>query len=178
MNDQLKRLFDRATADKKKLGMMLGLLAVGLLLWGRLMLKQVPQVATATGGGAVAAAVQGGDATRAGRETVKLALPTPVERDLFALAADRYRAIPIETKSQPNLPKLDLGPSDESVRRAVLEDARGLRLQSVTLGDVPAAFINGRLVRLNATIDGFTLLHCDERSAVLEKHGTKVRIRM
>ena len=76
------------------------------------------------------------------------------------------------------MPKSEPAASDDSVRGAVLADARGLRLQSVTLGDVPAAVINGRLVRLGATVDGFTLLHCDERSAVLEKHGLKVRIRM
>ena len=56
MQDQLRQAWRQLTADKKKLGLMVGLMAVGLLLWGRLMLKQVPQVATADDGLAVAAA--------------------------------------------------------------------------------------------------------------------------
>ena len=55
MQEQLQRAWRQLTADKKKLGLMVGLMAVGLLLWGRLMLKQVPQVATATDGSSVAA---------------------------------------------------------------------------------------------------------------------------
>ena len=176
MQDQLRQAWRQVTADKKKLGLMVGLMAVGLLLWGRLMLKQVPQVATADDGLAVAAAAD--MAQRPDRVTVKLLSPGPLDRDLFALAADHYRALPKAPEKDLTLPKSEPEASDDSVRRAVLEDARGLRLQSVTLGDVPAAIINGRLVRLNGLIDGFTLLHCDERSAVLERDGLKVRIRM
>jgi hypothetical protein len=56
--------------------------------------------------------------------------------------------------------------------------AAELRLQSITSGEVPAAFINGRLVRPGGTILGFTLVRCDERSAVLEKQGIQVRLGM
>lgn len=34
-------------ADRKRLGLMCGVLTVGLLFWGRLLLKDVPKVATA-----------------------------------------------------------------------------------------------------------------------------------
>lgn len=34
-------------ADRRRLGLLCGLLTVGLLFWGRLLLKDVPKVATA-----------------------------------------------------------------------------------------------------------------------------------
>ena len=45
-----------------------------------------------------------------------------------------------------------------------------------TLGDVPAAFINGRLIRVGQSVEGFVLLGCNERTALLEKDGIKIRL--
>lgn len=47
MRHHLNRLIKQATADKKKLGIMICALALGLLLWGRLLLQGVPRTATA-----------------------------------------------------------------------------------------------------------------------------------
>ena len=47
MNEQLQKLWVTLKADKKKLALMALLISFGLLLWGRLLLKQVPQSAIA-----------------------------------------------------------------------------------------------------------------------------------
>lgn len=178
MNDAIHKAKAVLLRDKKKTGLMLGLLAVGLLMWGRLMLKEVPRTASATDTAVVASAASSeGPAIGKDRAKVSLSLPGSLQRDLFRLDPSRYiRTDKDEVLDKPQKSSEVL--SDELVRREVIAAARGLRLQSVTMGDVPAAFINGRLIRIGRTVEGFTLLHCDERSAVLERSNIKVRIGM
>ena len=176
MKDKLNYLIEVLKRDKKQTGMVLGLAAVGMLLWGRLLLKQVPQTASADDTPAwlleAAADVQAGP-----KRVVSLKKPPLLERDPFILDPNRYK----RTLSEQDLvsgAKLDEGLTDEAKRMAVVDAAAELQLQSVTLGDVPAAFINGRLIRIGESIEGFELLTCDERSAVLEKQGIRVRLGM
>ena len=44
---KLKAWYKALIADKKRLSMTLGLLAIGLLLWGRLLIKDLPKTAVA-----------------------------------------------------------------------------------------------------------------------------------
>jgi CHASE2 domain-containing sensor protein len=178
----MRQLTDRivtwAKRDRKQAGLMVALLAVGLLLWGRLLLKQVPQTASADDKPAWLEEVElePADPDRP-RETVRLRRPGEPTRDPFRLDVQKYPrtlsedSVLSEAKSEEQL-------TDEDLRMTVVRAAEGLRLQSLTQGEVPAAFISGRLVRVGQTIEGFTLLACDERSAVLEKHGIRVRLGM
>jgi hypothetical protein len=175
-SDMINKAKAAMLRDKKKTGLMLGLLAVGLLMWGRLMLKEVPRTASATGE-TVAAAPEKVEVSNSDRPTVSLVQPGVLERNLFRLDPSRYSRTDNE-EERTVTQKLPQGVSDEAVRRDVIAAARGLRLQSVTLGDVPAAIINRRLIRVGQSIEGFTLLHVDERSAVLRKQDFKVRIGM
>ncbi|MEO1237307.1 MAG: hypothetical protein AAFX76_11020 [Planctomycetota bacterium] len=177
----MKDLFDKTVAvikeDRRRAATVASLAAVGMLLWGRLLLKQVPQTASADGPDTALASGNAPSAARASGGTVTLDKPQPLTRDLFRLDPNRYSRTLSE---EPLLNEAKLGqPSPDEVKRmAVVEAAAELRLQSVTLGEVPAAFINGRLVRVGGRVEGFELLHCDERSAVLEKDGVKVRLRL
>lgn len=164
--------------DRKKLGIVVSLLAIGVLMWGRLLLKQVPKTASAVGDGAVASAAGSDDAWPDRQGQVVTLSPAPaLQRDLFLLDPNRYsRTAPVvEDNFVAKSPNLT---SDDVVRMAVVSAAEKLRLQSVTLGEVPAAFINGKLIRVGGTIEGFRLLSCDERSAVLESRGIKIRLIM
>lgn len=178
MKEQLNNFVEQLTADKKKLGLIVVLVAVGLLMWGRLLLKQVPQTASANDGPEVAVETgNSSDALDTKRSLVSLDIPQSLQRDLFLLDPSRYSPTSNKNDDDDDQKSLSLS-TDESLQTAVVNAARGLQLQSVTLGDVPAAFINGRLVRVNGEIDGFKLLHCDERSAVLIRQGIKVRIKI
>lgn len=174
----LRQIIHELKHDRKKLGIVVSLVAVGVLMWGRLLLKQVPKTASAVGDDAMASAQGSGD-TRDGRVSPVVTLgPTPsLQRDLFLLDPNRYsRTAPlVEDNFVAKSPNLT---SDDAVRMAVVKAAEELKLQSVTLGEVPAAFINGRLIRVGGTIEGFRLVSCDERSAILESRGIKVRLMM
>ena len=162
--------------DRRQAGMVVGLMAVGMLLWGRLLLKQVPRTASADDKPAWLVEVEA-ESAPGEREAVTVVRPSALDRDLFRLDPSRYlRTVPIKEMSKEA--KLPEPVSDEALRMSVAKAAEGLRLQSVTLGDVPAAFINGRLIRVGSHIEGFELRSCDERSAVLEKDGIRVRLRM
>ncbi|MEM6459755.1 MAG: hypothetical protein AAF710_10235 [Planctomycetota bacterium] len=166
-------------ADGKRAAAAALLLTAGMLLWGRLLLKQVPQTASADDKPAWLMEVEAEAEARPAeaRAVVEADRPGPLGRDPFLLDPKRYRRALSEEEVVSGA-KLPAAMSDEAKRMAVAEAAAELRLQSVTLGEVPAAFINGRLVRLGGTIEGFTLTACDERSAVLERHGVRVRLRM
>ena len=180
MKYQIQRLINAAKRDKQQTGTVLGLIAVGMLLWGRLLLKQVPQTASADDKPAwlaeVEAEVQGQVIGPRGAALV-LTIPVAPSRDPFLLDSNRYKRALLDD-NLINGAKLDEELTDDAKRERVVEEAHQLRLQSITMGDVPAAFINGRLIRINGSIDGFELLTCDERSAVLVKHGIKVRLGM
>lgn len=176
MIERFRRALDWLARDKKQAGTVIGLVTVGMLLWGRLLLKQVPQTAAATDTPQWLLEVQAETRT-ANPEKVIVRLPRihPPDRDPFLLDPTQYP----RTLSEDSLLKQAKSVeevTDESKQMAVVKAAGQLRLQSITQGDVPAAFINGRLVRIGAAIDGFTLLSCQERSAVLEKDGIRVRL--
>ena len=179
MKEKLMQLVDWAKRDKKQAGMVVGLLAVGLLLWGRLLLKQVPQTASADDEKPLWLQEAEADLLQRGAEKPVVTLEPIGEpsRDPFLLDANRYKRT-LSEDSELNQAKLGHVLTDEQMRMAVVQAAEELRLQSITLGEVPAAFINDRLIRVGGSIDGFELLSCDERSAVLEKDGVRVRLGM
>ncbi len=178
MIDKFRTAIDWLMRDKKQAGMVLGLATVGLLLWGRLLLKQVPQTASADDTPQWLQEVKAElDDTTPTKVTVRLPQLATPDRDPFLLDPERYPKTLSEDSVLKQAKSVD-EVTDEARQMAVVDAAGELRLQSLTQGEVPAAFINGRLIRIGAEIDGFTLLTCDERSAVLEKDGFRVRLNM
>lgn len=176
MKNILNDIIDFLMRDKKQAGMVLGLAAVGMLLWGRLLLKQVPQTASADDRPAWLVEAESDLEGRA-KTVVSLAKPKLLERDPFKLDPNRYTRV-LSEQDLVSGAKLEEGLTDEVIQMAVVKSAAKLELQSITQGEVPAAFINGRLIRIGGSINEFVLLACDERSAVLEKHGVRVRLGM
>lgn len=181
----MKRVIDQVVrelkADKRKLSAICLLLAVGLLLWGRLMLKNVPQTATArpafSGASAAAPADEGViDVENGGlvpRPVVYMDLPSTLRRDLFALDIRLYGQSKLgdEGKSGARL-------TDSPDRASALASAGRLRLQSVMLGEMPRAVVNGQLVAPGQEVDGWTLLEVADRFVLLKSHGITIRLRM
>lgn len=176
-----------AMADPKKLGVLLTLLALSLLLWGRLLLKDAPRTATADPAAKIEAALAahaGGTAGEISDANKEKTVPVV----LMDVAGDLPRAMlsasgdgadgtgeksygPV-TKSVPEL-------SDEELRSAaVRETAAGLELQSVISGDQPRAVINGRTLKPGETFEGFTLIEVASSHVVLEHEGVIVRLGM
>lgn len=191
MKKKMRRLWRQATADKKKFGILVTMVAVGLLLWGRLMLlEKVPRVATAdpstatANAGAVVAGTGTGD--QAGEDAVVLP-PLPVvavdldeslSLDLFAFRHNRYKALPPRDIREGGV---DSGQAldDVEVRRRELEElVKDLRLQSVIQGSTPICVINGRLLRVGDSISGFEIASFGNRSAKVTRDGLTFTLNM
>lgn len=101
MRHHLDRLIQQLTADKKKLGIMLCALALGLLLWGRLLLQGVPRTATADdqdkqaqADDSPASAPQNDTASLKKIPGVHVDLPASPGRDRFGTDPSHYKQTP------------------------------------------------------------------------------------
>jgi len=183
------RLKRQLFADKRKLGLMVSLLAVALLLWGRLLIKDVPRSAVAEPDKEVAAdtsspADQSPESTdKAERRVVRIRKFAPAGRELFAFDPDRYpRAERPKPKVDPS-PKSGSDRTDEQDKRevarmAVYSAARGLTLQSTLLGSPNRAMINGVLLEPGEKILGFELKTVRNRQVTLARDGIEVTLEM
>jgi hypothetical protein len=191
----IHRIKRRLMADKRKLGMLTTLAAIGLLLWGRLLLQQVPRTATADPDAAAGAEATtlpsgsmggGGTAERAtspSRQTVAVRLHDEVARDLFRFNSIYYPPLPESEEKDGGEAKSPADQVDESTRAdaKMLEvrlAAQNLKLQSTLNGNEPRALINGVLLSPGEQIEGFVLRQVDGRKAVLEKEGVEIVLEM
>lgn len=178
---KLQQMLRRMGFDVKKAIVMGGLVAVGLLLWGRLLLKEVPRTASAGATDVALAAPKSSglsDALDPARQQIEVALPSEVKRDLFWFDANPYRRplVPQENDTGPN-PELE--GTDEASRLAAVKDAVSkLRLESVMMGGSPHALINGVAVAPGEQIEGFTLLRVSDRNVLIKKDGFVIRLKM
>ncbi len=177
-------------ADKRKLSLIVILSALMLLLWGRLLLKNVPQTAVADPNQPDAASLPFmQDAPTAAkpdkpvRPPVRIEAFPRVQRELFAFDSDRYPRVPDAEIDAPVEPKSDVESTDEMLqqrnrRQAVREAARQLTLQSTLMGSPARAMINGVLLEPGEMIAGFELKTVRNRQVVLARDGVEVTLEM
>lgn len=185
MKEQLSALLSQITADKKKLSVMICTLAIGLLLWGRLLLQGVPRTATA-GEQTVAAEVDAPDpvqpaTTRTAKQPVVevfVDLPGSPGRDPFGLLPNRYRPDAMAQGADSSAKSGQVTSDDDPRVDAVRREAGELRLESVVTGARPRAYISGRMLAPGDEIDGFTLVKVNDRHVILTKYGLFIRLRM
>lgn len=187
MKIKLNRMWRQATADKKKFGILVTMMTVGLLLWGRLiLLEDVPKIATADPD----AAGQTPGPTPEGQpsadseampvlpplEEVAVTLSEDLPLNLFAFRHNRYKPLPSEDSADEGSQLT--GSTDDERKRELVELARSLRLQSVIQGNSPAIVINGEVLRVGDSIEGFEIVSFDERSAKLTREGLTFLMKM
>lgn len=176
MNQLIRDYLTELRASPVKTGAVALLLAFGLLLWGRLLLKEVPRTASADDPVAVASAAGlSGTNESDSANTLKLAEPPPLSRDLFGLDPTRYRRT-ADQEERASGAKLQPATTEDSLRVAVVSAARQLRMTSFIEGEEPVVMINNRALRRGDTLQGFTVIGFQGRSVVLEKQGIKVRL--
>jgi len=185
----LMKIRNQLLADKRKLGLMCTLCLVALLLWGRLLMKNVPRTAVADPNEAIAAAAGQSSTTpiitpdKPKRSAVVVANYATVDRDLFAFKPIHYGIKESEQNSDKPLAKLADQKADEiedqhQARLTVQAAARQLRLQSTLLGNVNRAMINGVLLEPGQTILGFELVEVKSRRVTLVLDGIEVTLEM
>lgn len=187
MKKKLNRMWRQATADKKKFGLLVTMLAVGLLLWGRLILLQdVPKIATAdpnASGQADGANPDGAPLTAPEAvptlpplAEVRTTLSEDLTIDLFSFRHNHYKPLPSENLGQSAVQSP--GVMDDERKQELVEMARSLRLQSVIHGKAPAIMINGEVLRVGDSVEGFELISFNERSAKLTREGLTFLLKM
>jgi len=183
--DNLKR---QLLADKKKLGIMVVMTVFGLLLWGRLLLKDIPRTASAEPRMMAGDPLMEGEdddrvvVTRSSRvEIVEIDPSRRLSRDLFAMDANRYKRT-FSPNKENNLFSQGNSASESTDETfgtgEVLERARELVLRSVITGWRPRAVINGNLLEPGDHVEGFELLDVAGRHVLLKRNGIVVRLWM
>lgn len=152
---------------RRALHVALGIAAVGMLLWGRLILKEAPRTATADG-----PTLARSDAP----DPAQGSAPSPITADSGLLDVKRGKLGSMVDQGFPRSKSESIVPDDFEWMQAAETAAAELNLQGVTTGKVPVARINGRMIRVGETIDGFTLRSVSGQTAVLERAGTAFRL--
>ena len=109
---------------------------------------------------------------------VRVELSDRLSQDLFAFRHNRYKPLPEEVMN-PQEVQPDQNVVDEEVRRRELEEmAKSLRLQSVIQGDVPIVVINGKVLRIGDTIEGFEVAKFGRRWAQVTREDQTFTLTM
>ncbi len=190
MNQLWNQLRRQLLADKKKACLMAGLVAVMLLMWGRLILKQIPRVATASTPVAASAAPATPAAPASARAeptgwraapAIYTDLPQQVSRDLFAFDPSGYQPTATSRlqQSEPAAQKSGSDSDDVTAWETRIKDKlQALHLQSTMSGAQPRAVINGQVLGVGQSIEGLTLREVRTREVVLEMDGRLVKLGM
>lgn len=186
MNETIQRIKQQMMADRKKLSLMASLAAVMLLLWGRLLLKQVPRTAVADPAASTAAAqTANGSSSQSAAEfvmgpSVYVNLPSVVKRDLFQF--DRSRFSKLEPDPGTSVPEKSPADSSEEQKRKLIEDIRQwvdtLVYQGGIMGEKPQAMINNKIYKQGEKINGFTITKVMPRQVVMERDGIEIILPM
>lgn len=176
--DQLKQLANTLVADRNKIVAVLALV-VGLLLWGRLLLKQVPRTAIADQPAKVANSSQGtSDNFRAVFKQYPKAFvgfPNEGVRNNFSLESSVYDKFRYELENN-ELGKL------HSNNAEIIEDTDGpqFRQEELMLDSLAgqSVVVNGQAVKLGQRIGGWKLIWIGHRHAVLQRKGKQVELKM
>jgi hypothetical protein len=178
----LRQLAKKLTADKKKLSIMVSLAAVMLLLWGRLLLKEIPRTAVANPTLSPVADTFDPQAMAESKmmlAKVEVDLPQTLSRDLFTLNLAGYVSTQARPIVQVTAEKSDTKPSDEKLKaQQVHQAANGLKLQTTINAKEPLALINGHLLREGDSIDGFVLIKILHRHVILKMNGIEINLEM
>ena len=188
-------------ADPKKTGILATLSAVLLVLLGRALLSgeatPAPAAAALSAEGPSAVATEG-TKPKAPNEAPGQAMAawfgapaTPLARNLFAVKFDYF---PTDGRSgkgpgggsdgiYDQMAKSAAQAADQQKEKQVLlenlqREAGRLRLQSIMMGPVPKAMIDGGLVGEGDVVASFRVLKVEPRRVIVEREGIKLEILM
>jgi hypothetical protein len=197
MSPQLQAMWIRLTADKRKFSVFMTCLAVGLLLWARLIfLRDVPRTAIARDQDSAQLALNltgGQDEADETRPTVHVPVRTAPTRDPFALHPSHFpepteTTVPVEVTPKSAEGTTDVQVQDEPKPDIAAEARHTLTVVSLIGGTRPVAMIRVRgekgsetlVCREGQTVAGFRLMKLDveHRAVVVRKGGIDVTLNM
>ncbi|MFW5652447.1 MAG: hypothetical protein ACOC0P_00225 [Planctomycetota bacterium] len=194
MQNYFSQLALRFRAEKRKYTMAFSLLALGLLLWGRLVIvERIPRTGYADPD---EAAIAAGDVDSSSGimvphdpwKTVTIRVPEDMERNPFAAStedlapsAESESVTPDPRKSEPEASEKTDGGGSERIRQMekIRREAESLRLEFVMLSPQNSvALISGVRVGTGDKVQGFTVRSIAERSVTLSKNNIVITLNM
>jgi len=198
MSLMLRRLWIQLTADRKRFGVLCAMLAVGLLLWARvIVVSNIPRTAVAEDGAKPAqvvdrqARMNTAVLDRLARSRVEVRLDYSPRRDPFSVNAEYFPKPKLdETREQKSVVAVPDMNEDEEQRQArqrreqLQLAADGLKLEAVMRG-AGIVVINGQTYRIGDEVSAagnqkalFELTDVRQRSAVLHADGLEFVIEL
>lgn len=197
MPQSLQRIWIRLTADRRRFGILVAMVLVGLLLWGRVIIVSSPPRRAVAGSGErltqkPAETPRGGSASSENPPAPprEVALASEMTRDPFRINPQHFPRPTPPAKEARDDGKSGSSPADDEARDEALRvgrieaAARNLTLEAVMKG-ASLAVIDGRTLRVGDSVSSpkhpgfdFTLIEVGDRSAVLECEGIRVELRL
>lgn len=188
----LRRLWIQITADRKRFGLFGVLLAVGMLLWARIIvISNPPRTAVAVPGGNTAVAPTPPDEpdNRLG-PPLRVALARWPSRDPFTINPEVFPKPTLLVDLGPDRGKLQVQPTEDPKQAEARLRARlralvdRFKLEAV-MTKPPLAVISGKTYQLGDPIPAFqndeirfTLVEVGQRSVTLEHEGREFELKM
>lgn len=166
MKQRFLRLWKQMTADKRRFSLAVSLALIGLLMWGRLLLKKVPKTAIADPDAVATSVEDSPAASRRAWRTVEVELSDVCARDVFALEDGEYSKLPdTNVKPPPNLPDQK---SEEEIKAELARRISALKVKSVLMAEKPQALINDRFHAVgDEPVPGFVITKISPHSVTL-----------
>ena len=185
------RMVEELTRDKKKTTILAVLLLVGVVFGLRTMKKSVPAQASAISTADMTdmpflMEEPGQPASLRGRgypAETEVYVPEEhviITRDLFTFDPTGFEVIekPVPIQEDPAVPVVAAGQDQVAAMMAIRQAAAELQLQSTMASDNPVAIIDGQVLTIGETIDGFTVTSISAESCVVTKQGVNVSLMM
>ena len=193
----LRRFWIQITSDRKRFGVLCAMLAIGLLLWGRIIVtSNLPRTAVAGGDDSnplrpvIANSTGGGPSDKPDAVVKRVQLARLPNRDPFRISASHFpKPTPVDALTQDH-PKLhpDAAENLEQQEARLTAELRVIverfRLEAVMQGR-PMAVINGKTYRLHGWLPAigndqirFRLVQVGHRSVTLECEGRLFELKM
>lgn len=187
---RLRRLWIQLTADRKRFGMLVGVLALGLLLWARIIIISNPprQAVADDPSDSASAAASDHEHRSAGQSVITVTLVREPERNPFRISTKHFPKPTLFTNSSEDREKLQQASAEEMLRveqqrtAQIRAAADRLTLEAVMSG-ARLAVIDGEIRRIGDTIPSrqeqeliFTLTEVKERSVIVECEGRHIEL--
>lgn len=198
----LQRLWIQVSSDKRRFGLLVGCLAIGLLLWGRIIvISQPPRRAIADDGTAVAKDTKSPKSPTTATsekqvelrdlETVYVHLADSPSRDPFSINPDFFPKPTLSQETVKEGPKSTTTPAEDAMQvilrreRELRSEVERMKLGAVMKGSPIMAVINGRMYSEGERVPfasdigrSFTVKEIRSRSVLLECDGFVFELRM
>ena len=193
--DRLTQILRREAKKTVTLGV---LVAVLVVLWGRLMLKSKAPAAARGAEAPVfptdnlpAAEPQMSEAPGSSLQEWARQPITPIRRNLFSVPLDYYPDQSSRSGNEGNseqgfwqgLAKSLSDRADHQEQRRILVEnvkarAESLKLQSTVMSTQPSAMVNEQMVHEGSSVAGFRILKIEPRRIIVERESVRLEIKM